>query len=103
MKKLVSIRWDSLEIIVHGHPKKGGYDYPIDLERCTTPAQVLDWIVQVSEKPWCDGELLVALIEAIDEACHERLKINFQGAFCPMGMPMRVDWTQGTTRKIIEA
>jgi len=44
--------------------------YRIDLERCATSAQVLDWIFQVRDKTWCSpldiGHLADAFRDIID-------------------------------------
>ena len=41
-----------------------GHDYEIDLESCTSSAQVLDWLCQIAGKswstPWLLGHLLIA-------------------------------------------
>ncbi len=42
------------------------YSYEVGLERMTTSAEVLDWIIQVQQKSWCTPEHIYELIEAID-------------------------------------
>ena len=34
----------------------GGYSYDVDLDRCKTAAQCLDWIHQLHVKTWFDAE-----------------------------------------------
>src|SRR5213592_4839699 len=85
--KRVQIKWDTLEVIVNGT-----YPYPVDLERCNTPAQLLDYIFQVAGKNWCDGPLLLEMLEAFEDACQQRFGTCIQGAFCPFGRPQRVNW-----------
>ncbi|WP_345390935.1 hypothetical protein [Haloechinothrix salitolerans] len=45
----------------------GHDDYYVDLERCTTSAEVLDWIAQVAEKPWANDEVLAGLVRALND------------------------------------
>jgi hypothetical protein len=35
--------------------------YWVDLERCRTAAEVLDWIMRVAKKSWADDETLASL------------------------------------------
>jgi hypothetical protein len=37
-------------------------EYQVDLERCATPAQVLDWIMHISEKFLATDPVLAALV-----------------------------------------
>lgn len=57
-----TVRLDNLTI------EHAGEGYWIDLERCRTSSQVLDWIMQVANKSWADDETLASLIHAIDYA-----------------------------------
>jgi hypothetical protein len=41
--------------------------YEVDLERCTTSAAVLDWIIQVSLKPWATDSILAELVHKLEE------------------------------------
>lgn len=45
----------------------GRWVYVIDLDRCTTSAQVLDWIVQVSKKRWATPELIGQMVRLLDK------------------------------------
>ncbi len=78
----------------------GDRPYEVDLERCTTPAELLDSIFQVSKKLRCDRALAGELLAAIETACRQELGATVQGAFCPGGQPMKVDWVEGTTSKL---
>jgi len=40
--------------------------YAVDLERCNTSAQILDWIFQLKGKTWFSPEGLWELLEAFD-------------------------------------
>lgn len=55
--------------------------YEVDLDTCTTPAQVLDWIAQVAGKTWADPTTLAGLVRALDDVLH------LQRRLCPFGQP----------------
>jgi hypothetical protein len=41
--------------------------YEIDLDRCTSSAEVLDWICQVAGKSWADDATIAGLVRALDD------------------------------------
>ena len=45
----------------------GGNPYYVDLERCSTSSQVLDWLCQLRGKKWCSEEQVGYLLSAIDD------------------------------------
>jgi hypothetical protein len=51
------------ELVIRG----AAYSYEIDLDSCTSSAQVLDWIAQVSHKTWATDRVLAGLIRALDD------------------------------------
>lgn len=53
--------------------------YAVDLERCRTSAEMLDWIMQVSGKLWADDAVLAGLVHALNGL------LNPQGNLCPGG------------------
>lgn len=55
------------------------YRYEIDLETCTTSAEVLDWICQIAGKTWADNATLAGLIRALDDI------LNPQSFLCSGG------------------
>lgn len=57
----------------------GSYRYEVDLEDCTTSAQVLDWLSQVAGKSWADDATLAGLVRAIDDV------LNPQACLCSCG------------------
>jgi hypothetical protein len=57
----------------------GDIDYWIDLDSCTTSAEVLDWIAQISHKTWADDATLAGLVRALDDV------LNLQAHLCPSG------------------
>jgi hypothetical protein len=86
----VEVDLDRLALVVRGQ-----CPYEIDLERCTSPAQLLDIVLQVSDKPWCDRGLAGELLAAVETACRDHFDDTAQGVYCPGGQSMRVDWTEG--------
>jgi hypothetical protein len=38
--------------------------YEVDLEECTTSAEMLDWIMQVAGKSWATPEIVAGLVQA---------------------------------------
>lgn len=61
------------ELFIRGN---GTYLYNVDLERCKTSAQVLDWVVQVSKKNWATPHLIGLLVVALDK------ELNLQANLC---------------------
>ncbi len=55
--------------------------YSVDLERCLTCADVLDWIFQVSNKVWATPAVVAGLISAINDVLHP------QSTLCSFGSP----------------
>ena len=61
------------------HDAEGRWFYEVDLERCRTSAEVLDWIIQVSQKTWATDARLAGLVRALDEI------LNPQATLCSFG------------------
>lgn len=55
-------------------------DYEIDLDECTTSAQVLDWICQAAKKEWVTATVLGQLVIAINDL------LDPQTTLCPWGV-----------------
>ena len=77
------------------YPAYTGGDYPIDVERFTSSAEVLDMIAQVSMKGWATPECLAGLVRAIDDLLH------LQGRLCGCGTDKRL--TPAEIRKMVPA
>lgn len=45
----------------------GGYAYEIDLEDITDSAQMLDWIFQIHNKTWNNGQTVSDLVRAFED------------------------------------
>ncbi len=60
--------WNFKKNLTLNLTKKPGYQ--IDLERCNSSAEVLDWIVQVSKKTWATNEIVGSLVKHLDRCLH---------------------------------
>jgi hypothetical protein len=69
-----TVRLDNLTI------EHSGEGYWIDLERCRTSSQVLDWIMQVANKSWADDGTVASLVRAIEYA------LRPQATLCSLGI-----------------
>ena len=47
--------------------RAGRHFYYVDLERCRTSAELLDWIFQINQKTWATPEIVKDLLDAIDD------------------------------------
>jgi hypothetical protein len=69
---------------VDGGGVRAPYGYEIDLEDCTTSAEVLDWIAQIEAKTWGTpivvGHLVTALCDLLDP----------QARLCSWGQSKRI-------------
>ena len=66
--------------ITFGNPENGAWTYQVDLEHCRNSAAILDWIAQVSGKPWKNpARVVYELIVALDDV------LSLQGALCGGG------------------
>ncbi len=59
--------------------------YEFDLERCTSSAEILDWIFQFAGKDWGSGEDMADLIRAIRDT------LNPQRNFCSWGLDTKYE------------
>ena len=66
--------------------------YEIDLERQTTPAQLLDTILQFTTKGFWTYDGLGELIGLLKIICEEKFGNGMQGVFCPNGQSRIVHW-----------
>ena len=62
-----------------GDPQTGAWAYEIDLERCRTSAQVLDWIMQVASKIWATDAVIAGLVRALNDV------LDPQATLCSFG------------------
>ncbi len=53
--------------------------YLIQMERCRTSAEVLNWLVQVQKKEWAGDTCVAGLLAALDYL------LNLQGSLCGSG------------------
>ncbi len=50
--QLGRVRFNDETSCIYIAVRPGGYEYEVDLERCTTPGACLDWLHQVGCKNW---------------------------------------------------
>lgn len=55
------------------------YRYEVDLDRCRTSAEVLDWICQVAGKGWADDATLAGLVRALDDVLYPQANLCSSG------------------------
>lgn len=55
------------------------YAYEVDLEDCTTPADVLDWIAQVAGKTWADDATTGGLVRALGDVLDPQANLCSDG------------------------
>lgn len=49
-----------------------GYHYEVDLDRCRTQKESLDWIFHLAGKAWCKGSTLTDFIHCLEWAIREK-------------------------------
>src|SRR5262249_11209184 len=59
---------------------KGIVEYEVDLEECTTSAQVLDWIWQFAKKSWTSSEAVGDLVKILNKL------LRPQATLCSFGV-----------------
>lgn len=72
--------WQLDEDTCELYTEAGGYRYGIDLEHCTTSAEVVDWICQIADKTWGDDEtphdrIVAGLVAAIIDLLHPQANL----------------------------
>jgi len=78
----------------HGWRRKGRAliygrdDYEVDLTTCTSSAEVLDWIAQISQKNWATAACLAGLVNALDDI------FDLQSSLCGCGHDKRLTKTE---------
>lgn len=59
-------RFDPQTRVLSYFNERGAWLYEVDLDRCRTSAELLDWIFQVAQKRWATDRVLAALIHAMN-------------------------------------
>lgn len=74
------LRLATAELIINPVPgARGGYE--VDLERCLTCADTLDWIFQVNAKVWATPAVMAGLLNALHDV------LQPQSNLCSFGEP----------------
>ena len=58
-------RYNAEALELEYYDARGNYRYGVDLERCGSSRQILDWIFQVKTKRWCTHTCMGHLVEAL--------------------------------------
>ena len=58
-------RYNAKTLEIEYYDEEGKYKYGVDLQRCNSCAEVLDWIFQLNDKRWCGYECTGHLVQAI--------------------------------------
>jgi hypothetical protein len=66
--------------------------YQIDLEKLTTPAELLDILLQVATKTAGKSEAFGALVALLEAVSEEIFQNSLRGVFCPSDQPHTVQW-----------
>ncbi len=68
--------------------EEGSWRYEVDLDRCKTSAQILDWLCQLLEKSWVTTTDVGCLLQALDD-----LSGGLQASVCGCGVDRGpIDW-----------
>lgn len=54
------------------HVYSGSNVYQVDLDRCKTQKEFVDWIIHLSGKTWCKGSVLTDFVHCLEWAIRER-------------------------------
>jgi hypothetical protein len=73
-------RFSPETLTLNHYDSRGTNVYEVDLERCTTSAQMLDWIMQVAMKRWATDRVLASLVHALDAV------LKPQARLCGLGV-----------------
>lgn len=68
-----------------GYRRDGAWVYAVDLDRCRSSAEVLDWIYQVRHKGVFTAEDVADLLDAIDAV------FAVQSNLCPSGTSLEIE------------
>jgi ABC-type transport system involved in cytochrome c biogenesis ATPase subunit len=68
--------------------RMGDTDYEVDLDRCLTSAETLDWILQVADKADADDATIAGLVRALTDV------LDPQATLCSGGRSRRLTMAQ---------
>jgi hypothetical protein len=69
-----------------------GYEYYIGMEQLSSGAQILDMILQTSNKTWSSPEITFRLIKLLDKLSKKVFGTGIQGVFCTFGENKQANW-----------
>lgn len=62
------VRFNDESSMIYFETRPGGWEYDVDMKRCRTAAQALDWVHQLNAKSWAKphmGDFLSIMFSAI--------------------------------------
>ncbi len=78
------IVFDKVEKVIDIYPDSS-FVYTVDLRTCRSASQLLDWIIQLNDKPWATGDLLKKFLKVLDESCRKVFCHNMKSLYCSGG------------------
>ncbi len=78
----------SIDILLEGNRRV----YSVDLERCQTSAEVLDWLAHLHAKSWVTPRVMHDVLTALNDAFRKFQGGPIQGVLCPWGSNKTVEW-----------
>ena len=60
------------------------HSYYIELSRCNSSGEILDWIVQISKKSWATDNIIASLVRMFDHY------LDCQSNLCSFGMDNKI-------------
>ncbi len=72
--------------------------YCLHLNAAKNGVELLDWLLQIARKAWCDPQRLHDVIDELEDACRTAFGKGIQGVYCPQGVPRVVDWRRAVTQ-----
>jgi hypothetical protein len=84
-KRPLRTRWGDWKYIARNRTLELPGFYYVDLDRCRSSAEILDWIFQIQQKNWATSVVLANLLHALHDL------LNPQGNYCGAGRDKRPD------------
>ena len=72
--------FDRERLVLELRDLEGHWLYEVDLERCRTSAEILDWIMQVAKKRWVTDTVIAGLVRELDRL------LDPQATVCSFGL-----------------
>lgn len=67
----------------------------VPFSELTSPARVLNWILQIASAEWAGCDHVRDFVRCLDDASRATFHLPLSEAICPCGKPRHLDWTKG--------